>query len=137
MKIDKTFLRSKVARRIFLLFISCALLPITVLAVLSFRHVTRQLNKQSQERLEQAAKAMSMNLFERLLFLEAGMEMELTVEPGGGYSLRVPEAPRKKIDISGFAGKAPGIKLAPREDFEERPSTIAAREAARKAAGLA
>jgi len=75
MKIDKTFLRSKVARRIFLLFISCALLPITVLAVLSFRHVTRQLNKQSQERLEQAAKAMSMNLFERLQFLEAGMEM--------------------------------------------------------------
>ena len=75
MKIDKTFLRSKVARRIFLLFISCALLPITVLAVLSFGHVTRQLNKQSQERLEQAAKAMSMNLFERLLFLETGMEM--------------------------------------------------------------
>ena len=75
MKIDKTFLRSKVARRIFLLFISCALLPITVLAVLSFRHVTSQLNKQAQERLEQAAKAMSMNLFERLLFLEAGMEM--------------------------------------------------------------
>jgi putative nucleotidyltransferase with HDIG domain len=75
MKIDKTFLRSKVARRIFLLFISCALLPITVLAVLSFGHVTRQLNKQSQERLEQAAKAMSMNLFERLLFLETGLEM--------------------------------------------------------------
>ena len=57
MKIDKTFLRSKVGRRIFLLFISCALLPITVLALLSFRHVTTQLNKQSQERLEQAAKA--------------------------------------------------------------------------------
>jgi antitoxin VapB len=38
-----------------------------------------------------------------------------------------------KIDVSGFWGKAPGIKLAPREDFEERPSTIAAREAAKKA----
>jgi antitoxin VapB len=43
------------------------------------------------------------------------------------------EQPRRKIDVSGFAGKAPGIRLAPREDFEERPSTIAAR----KAAGLA
>jgi putative nucleotidyltransferase with HDIG domain len=75
MKIDKTFLRSKVARRIFLLFITCALLPITVLAVLSFRHVTIQLNKQSQERLRQAAKSMSMNLFERLQFLEVGAEM--------------------------------------------------------------
>lgn len=41
---------------------------------------------------------------------------------------------KRKIDVSGFWGKAPGLKLAPREDFEERPSTIAAREAARKAA---
>jgi len=39
------------------------------------------------------------------------------------------EAPRKTIDVSGFAGKAPGIALAPREDFEERPSTIALRKA--------
>ncbi len=68
------------------------------------------------------------------LGLEAGMELELTQKPGGGLSLDPVELPRRKIDISGFAGKAPGIKLAPREDFEERPSTIAAREAARKAA---
>ena len=75
MKIDRTFLRSKVARRIFLLFITCALLPVTVLAILSFQHVTRQLNEQSQERLHQAAGAMGMHLFERLLFLETGMEI--------------------------------------------------------------
>lgn len=43
------------------------------------------------------------------------------------------EQPRRTIDISGFAGKAPGIKLAPREDFEERPSTIATRQAAEAA----
>lgn len=40
------------------------------------------------------------------------------------------DAPKAKLDISSFWGKAPGIKLAPREDFEERPSTIAARKAA-------
>lgn len=68
------------------------------------------------------------------LGLEAGMELELTVKPGGGYLLSPVEPPRRKIDISGFAGKLPGFKPAPREDFEERPSTIAAREAARKAA---
>lgn len=39
----------------------------------------------------------------------------------------------RKIDISGFAGKAPGIRLAPREDFEERPSTVAARKTGDKA----
>ncbi len=54
-------------------------------------------------------------------------------EERSGFLIEPEDAPKKKIDISGFAGKAPGIKLAPREDFDERPSTIAAR----KAAGLA
>lgn len=48
----------------------------------------------------------------------------------GDLRLRAKDQPRRKIDVSGFAGKAPGIRLAPREDFEERPSTIAARKAA-------
>ncbi len=75
MKIDTAFLRSKVARRIFLLFISCALIPITVLAILSFTHVTKQLNQQSQRRLYQAAKAMGIAIAERLRFLQAEMHM--------------------------------------------------------------
>jgi antitoxin VapB len=73
----------------------------------------------------------------KALGLEAGMEMEISTGLDGDYRLTRIDPPRRKIDISGFAGKAPGIKLAPREDFEERPSTIAAREAARKAAGQA
>lgn len=75
MKFDRTFLRSKVARRIFLLFITCALLPVTILAILSFKHVTSQLSGQSQARLQQAARAMGMHLFERLLFLNTGLEI--------------------------------------------------------------
>lgn len=55
----------------------------------------------------------------------------------GELHLKAKPAASRKIDVSGFWGKAPGLKLAPREDFEERPSTIAAREAARKAAGEA
>lgn len=47
----------------------------------------------------------------------------------GDLRLRAKDQPRRKIDVSGFAGKAPGIRLAPRNDFEERPSTIAARKA--------
>jgi antitoxin VapB len=70
----------------------------------------------------------------KALGLSQGMEMDIVVAADGSLALRPVELPRRKIDISGFAGKAPGIKLAPREDFEERPSTIAAREAARKAA---
>ena len=56
-------------------------------------------------------------------------------EERAGFTVEPEEAPRKKIDVSGFWGKAKGIKLAPREDFEERPSTIAARDAAQKASG--
>lgn len=64
------------------------------------------------------------------LGLEAGMEMELEVTPEGIHTFKLAPPPKRKIDVSGFAGKAPGIKLAPREDFEERPSVIAARKAA-------
>jgi putative nucleotidyltransferase with HDIG domain len=75
MRIDITFLRSRVARRIFTLFIICALIPITVLATLSFIHVTKNLNEQSQRRLHRASKAAGMTIYERLLFLKAEMKL--------------------------------------------------------------
>lgn len=74
MKFDATFLRSKVARRISILFICCALLPIAALALISFSHVTKQLNKQSQRRLHQQSKTIGMAIYERLLFLETEMK---------------------------------------------------------------
>ncbi|AOR75516.1 hypothetical protein QUC32_14250 [Novosphingobium resinovorum] len=50
----------------------------------------------------------------------------------GDLRLHAKEQPRRKIDVSGFAGKAPWLKPLPPElrEFEERPSTIAAREKA-------
>ncbi|MGE3691627.1 MAG: hypothetical protein AB7F98_09620 [Novosphingobium sp.] len=65
----------------------------------------------------------------KALGLEAGMEMEITALPDGTWSLKRVEPPKARIDISGFAGKLPGFKPAPREDFEERPSAIARRKA--------
>jgi antitoxin VapB len=57
------------------------------------------------------------------LGLEAGMEMELTVEAAGAYALRAANAPKRKIDVSKFAGKAPWLKELTREDreFEHSP----------------
>jgi putative nucleotidyltransferase with HDIG domain len=75
MKFEGTFLRSKVAIRIFVLFVCCALLPISVLAVLSYTHVTRQLNEQTQKRLHQASKDTGGAIAERLYFLEGEMKM--------------------------------------------------------------
>jgi diguanylate cyclase (GGDEF)-like protein len=76
MKIDATFLRSKVARRIFMLFIVSALVPIFALAMLSFRQVTGHFNQQTHKHLHQAGKSVGMAIFERLLALEA--ELQLT-----------------------------------------------------------
>jgi antitoxin VapB len=61
--------------------------------------------------------------------LKPGMEMELTVEDGVMLALKPIEAPKRKIDVSGFWGKAPGARLIPHGDFDERPSAIAARKA--------
>lgn len=59
-----------------------------------------------------------------------GTEVRLVKEGRMTFRVEPIAVSKKKIDVSGFAGKAPGIKLVPREDFEERPSAIAAREAA-------
>jgi antitoxin VapB len=62
------------------------------------------------------------------LGLKEGSTMILREEQSK-FVFQPEEPPRRTIDVSGFAGKAPGIKLAPRDGFEARPSTIAARKA--------
>ena len=75
MKSETTLFKSKVARRIFILFIICALLPIGGLVGLSFSQVSGQLYDQSQRRLYQASKSVGMEILERILFVEAEMKM--------------------------------------------------------------
>ncbi len=133
MKVDRTFLRSKVARRIFLLFITCALLPVTILAILSFQHVTRQLNEQSQERLHQAAGAMGMHLFERLLFLDTGMEIAASsLNPANEDSLREPVAEisgrlKERLESLGVITEA-GKPISLLGTFQKPPPLTAAQE---------
>ncbi len=68
------------------------------------------------------------------LGVEPDREWTITEEDG---ELRLKAKPerRKTTDVSGFWGKAPWLKPIPRElrEFDERPSTIAAREAATRA----
>ena len=63
------------ARRIFLLFVLCALLPVSLLAVLSFSHVTKQLEGQAFRRLHHECKAAGLTIIERLFFLETDLKM--------------------------------------------------------------
>jgi diguanylate cyclase (GGDEF)-like protein len=67
-------LRSRFGRRLLMLFVGCALIPMAVLALLSWRHMTRQLERQSQERLHESNRALGRAVLERLLLLEATLK---------------------------------------------------------------
>ena len=88
MKIDTTVLRSKVARRVFGLFVLCALLPLTVLALFSISSVTVELSRQADQRLHQLCKATGMTMVERLHFLETDLKMIISnLESGSPHAL--------------------------------------------------
>jgi hypothetical protein len=63
-------LTRKVSRRIFIVFIFSTLVPILVLAVVSFSQVTGYLYEQAQRRLHQSSKALGRSIIDRLSFLE-------------------------------------------------------------------
>jgi hypothetical protein len=70
MKIEIAFLRSKVARRIFTLFIISSLIPVVLLMLLAFRQVNNLISTQQHEQLKQTNKQYGITVFERLLLLK-------------------------------------------------------------------
>lgn len=70
MKINGSFLRSRLGRRIFGLFICCSIIPIVALSTLSLNQVTKHLEDQSRRRLQQSTKAFGMSTFERMTLLD-------------------------------------------------------------------
>lgn len=96
MKFDRSLFRSKLARRIFLMFVVCALVPVLCLSILAFNHVTKQLSEQSRQQLRQIAKAQGLAVYERLLFLETELELlssslspQADIKPGNAVNERV------------------------------------------------
>jgi hypothetical protein len=71
--LEGKFLRSKVARRTFAVFIVSALVPITLIGVLSFSEVSKLVEKQSRERLLSSGQTYGATVYERLLRLDAVM----------------------------------------------------------------
>ena len=67
MRIEGTFLRSVVARRIFFLFVLSAFVPVVMLGALSYGNVRGVVNEQAQRQLVQAGSAYSRALYDRLL----------------------------------------------------------------------
>ena len=75
------FFFSRLGRRIFFMFVACALLPLAIISLLSINQVTTQLQKQSLTELKQNCEAQAMIIHESLLVLEN--ELQIT-----GYLLR-------------------------------------------------
>jgi signal transduction histidine kinase len=75
MHIDKAFLTSKVARRIFLLFVFCAIVPLFVLAGVTFKSVNHQLAEQAMMKLRQNCKIKGLEIYNNLSLVD----MELRV----------------------------------------------------------
>ena len=83
-------LQSRFGRRLLLLFVGCAVLPIAFVAAFSYGHITRELRSQSARRLEQANKAMGLALYERLLLLDATLK---SIPPGVVHQLHETTGP--------------------------------------------
>lgn len=74
MKFERGFLRSKVARRVFGLFVLSALLPMAITAALSLFQVSKVLTEQRQDQLLHISKNYSMAVLERLQLAQARLE---------------------------------------------------------------
>jgi putative nucleotidyltransferase with HDIG domain len=73
-KFDTKIFRSKIAHRIFFMFVSCALFPILCISIISFMRVTDQLNNQSYRLLKESIAMYSDSIFERLKFLDTELQ---------------------------------------------------------------
>ena len=74
MKLEFTYLHSCLGRRIFWLFVLCALLPISVLALVSLLSVSYELKSQSRRRLSQVARDEGMIILARLTLLDEKLQ---------------------------------------------------------------
>jgi putative nucleotidyltransferase with HDIG domain len=75
---ERTLLYGKLARRVFWLFVLCALLPLAVFSIVVVLNVSAQLSEQNRRLLRQTSRESAMSIFEHLSFLEADMRLIAT-----------------------------------------------------------
>ena len=68
------FITNRVARKLFLQFIICAMIPIVTLAVISYFSIARQMKTQSQRYLHLASKITIMSFIAKLNSLESELQ---------------------------------------------------------------
>ncbi|MFK7816703.1 MAG: EAL domain-containing protein [Gammaproteobacteria bacterium] len=71
MQIKFAFIKSKVAKRIFILFVITAIIPVTITGIVAYNHVTSLLVKQQHKHLTIESKSYGMSIFDRILVAES------------------------------------------------------------------
>jgi len=69
-----TFLRTRVARRVLVLFLLCAMLPVVVLSLYGYRYLAGELESRARQRLRADSKTAGMILIDRLASLAGHLE---------------------------------------------------------------
>ena len=70
MHFDAKTLRSRVSRRIFLLFLLAAFVPIVIISFISYKHINQQMEEDAQRQLHQESRALGLAVYDRLITLE-------------------------------------------------------------------
>jgi len=116
-QIDNGFLRSKFARRIFLLFVFSAIIPVVLIASLSFVQFTGLLSKQTYEQSHIVCKAVGMELYRRLTLahdelVSIGNSLEKARHGNSLQPLQIPDLDGDDFDsLSVFSDSGPGFSL--------------------------
>ncbi|MGD9211885.1 MAG: PAS domain S-box protein [Desulfobacteraceae bacterium] len=67
--------KSKLGRKFFTVFVCCALLPILFLSSITYTLVTNQLEDQTHNQLQRAAKSFGLTIYDRLLLVDAQLQL--------------------------------------------------------------
>jgi putative nucleotidyltransferase with HDIG domain len=116
----RTFLHSRVARRVFVDFLVCALAPVAALTALASVAVERHLRDQTATRLQRSAKIEAMAVLERLRVAEEELRAvaaSLTLTPGRLPALRAPANSRLRAAHIYADGRLEDARGAPLPAF--------------------
>ena len=114
----RRLLRSRLALRMITVFLIGGALPLMIFGALAYVQVVAELESQTHRRLHQETKGVAMSIVERLLYLEAGLDLLLGSprDPGGeatlGSGLRqLLERQFESVGIRAFGSEGPSRLL--------------------------
>ena len=73
MKVELKSLRSKIAQKIFTLFILAAFIPLVIVSIISYRHISDQLQSDTRRNIFRESKALGAALLDRLIAGRTGL----------------------------------------------------------------